>query len=152
VLSQKVNRVPVYYEVEVFRDFFGLIARSFFDLDQHIVNGKCSRNPISFTLYPVREDNLLDGVEKEENVVPDATNFDVSLVAAKGARKLIREMVDKGLDARGNGVAVVGDSLMRDLDAVHVVHQGSGLAERDGVVDVIGQYQAQHMGRSGDPG
>ena len=60
-------------------------------------------------------------------------------------------MVDKGLDAWGNGVAVVGDSLVRDLDPMHVVHERRSLAERDGVVDVVGQYQTQHMGRSGDP-
>jgi hypothetical protein len=55
--------------------------------------------------------------------MPDAADFDIRFVSADRFREFVLVMVNKGLDPRSDGVAVVSDSLVGDLDPMHVVHQ-----------------------------
>jgi hypothetical protein len=54
-------------------------------------------------------------------------------------------MINKRFDPGCDCITVIGNGLMGNLYPVHIVHQRGGLAERQGIIDVVGQDQTKDM-------
>ena len=59
-------------------------------------------------------------IHDQPDVSFDTTDFYVSFVSSEDVIFFVRILVNKGLNADGGGLAVVGDLLMGDIDVIQV--------------------------------
>ena len=68
----------------------------------------------------VAEDGTLDGIHYEPDIAFLAPDLDVGLVSGEIAGRLVIVVIYERLDEHSRGLAVIGDLLVRDPDAVDV--------------------------------
>ena len=68
----------------------------------------------------VADDGAGNGVHDEPDVSLDAADLDIGFVSGKHAALFVGVVVNKGLDADGSGLTVVGDLLVGDADVIEV--------------------------------
>jgi len=142
LLSKQIYRIAISDKVKIFWKLL--------ELDEDIIDSENGRLKITVFSDTVRENDFLDGIEKEEDIVPFALDFDVGFIAAELVGEFVREMVNEGLNPWRDSVTVVGDSLMRDLDPVNIKHESGGFTQRQTVVDMISQNETENMRTRGD--
>lgn len=91
--------------------------------------------------YPVTKDGSGAGIHDEPDEALDTSDFDIGLVTDEIGRSTVVVGINKGLDDKGSGLRVVGDLLMRDADAIEIVHGLSRLAKGKLQVDMEGETQ-----------
>ena len=140
LLGEEINGITVSDEIEVIGNGF--------EFNQNIVNGEDSRLIVTVFADTVRSDDFLGDVEEEKDVMPNALDFDIGFVAAVLVGQFVGKMVNKRLNTGRNSVAVVGDSLMGNLHAMHIEHESGSFSQRYSVVDMVGQNQSENVRRS----
>ena len=118
LLSEEIDRVAVGDKIKIFGNRF--------EFDENIIDGEYGGLIVTVFADTVRSDDFLGSVEEEKDIVPNAFDFDISLITAVFIGKFIGEMIDKRLHSESDGVTVVRDRLMGNLHAVHIEHEGGG--------------------------
>ena len=68
----------------------------------------------------VAEYGTLDGIHNEPDISFIATDLDVGLISSEIPGRLVVVVIYERLDEHGGGLAIIGNLLMRDPDAVDV--------------------------------
>ena len=93
----------------------------------------------------VAEDGALDGIHDEPDISLLATDLDVGLICSEIAGRLVIVVIYERLDEHSRGLAVIGDLLVRNPDAVDVPQDIFGTAQRDLVVDVVCEAESDDL-------
>ena len=131
--GKRIGAVAVSDETEVFREFFQMLEGH-----AHSHNARTDTAIIRYLIADHRPGRRIDD---QPDVTFDAADFDVCLISSKGGSLLIRIGIDKGFDADGSGLAVIGDHLVGYGNAVDVLHGLCGFSERQTEIDVVGKTQ-----------
>lgn len=94
----------------------------------------------------VADDGSGSGIHNEPDVGFYATDFDIGLISGEHAPFFVRILVDKGFDADGGGLTVVGDLLVGDADIIQIFQGLRCLAQGEAEVDMQGKAQGHDMG------
>ena len=84
----------------------------------------------------VADDGPGGGVHDEPDVGFDAADFDIGFISGKYFPFFVGVLIDKGLDADGGSLAVVGYLLVGDADVVQVFQGLRGFAEGKAQIDM----------------
>ncbi len=79
--------------------------------------------------------------------MPTSFDANIRLVPTKGARQLVRKVIDERLDDQRDTVGIVNDGLMGNRHPMHVLHDARCFSGRHPVVDVIRQNQPKDVRR-----
>lgn len=110
--SKGIRAVAIGNKLKVFRQLFE-------PLKGH-AHGKDAGADTTVIGYLVADDRPAGSIHNEPDIVFDATDLDVGFVSNKGSSLLVRVLVNKGLDADGGSLAVVGDLLVGDVNVVQI--------------------------------
>ena len=119
--GKRIGAVAISDEFEVFRKFLK-------PLEGHAHGKDTGSNPAVIG-HLVTDDGTAGGVYDKPDVGFYATDFDVGFIGHKGFSFAIGILIDEGFDADGRSLAVVGDLLMRDLDAIEIIQCLTGFAQ-----------------------
>lgn len=119
--GKRIGAVAISDEFEVFRKFLK-------PLEGHAHGKDTGSNPAVIG-HLVTDDGTAGGVYDKPDVGFYATDFDVGFIGHKGFSFAIGILIDEGFDADGRSLAIVGDLLMRDLDAIEIIQCLTGFAQ-----------------------
>ena len=105
-----IGAVTISDELKVFRQLFQ-------SLECH-AHGEDAGADATVIGYLVTDNGTGCGIHDKPDVCFEAADFYVGFVGNKSRSFFVRILVDKGLDADGGGLTVVGDLLMGDGDVV----------------------------------
>lgn len=108
--GERIGAVTISDELKVFRQLF-----QFPECHAH---GEDAGADTTVVRYLVTDNETGCGIHDKPDVCFEAADFYVGFVGSKDRSFFVRILVDKGLDADGGGLTVVGDLLMGDGDAV----------------------------------
>ena len=126
--GEGIGTVAVSDELELFREF----CKS----PEGHAHGKDARADAAAVGHLVADDGPGGGVHDEPDVGFDAADFDVGFISGKYFPFFVGVLIDKGLDADGGSLAVVGYLLVGDADVVQVFQGLRGFAEGKAQIDV----------------
>ena len=109
-------------------------------------HGKDTGADATVVRYLVTDDGTGSSVHNEPDIGFDAADLDIGFVSGEHRILLVRVLVNKGLDADGRGLAVVGDLLVGDADVVEVFQCLGGFAQGEAKIDMECQAQGHDMG------
>ena len=95
--------------------------------------------------YLVADNGMGCSIHDKLDVCFETTDFYVGLIGIKDLSFFVRILVNKGLDADGSGLTIVGDLLVRDTDVIQVFECLRGFAQGQPEVDMEGQTQGHDM-------
>ena len=119
--GEGIGTVAVSDELELFREF----CKS----PEGHAHGKDARADAAAVGHLVADDGPGGGVHDEPDVGFDAADFDIGFISGKYFPFFVGVLIDKGLDADGGSLAVVGYLLVGDADVVQVFQGLRGFAE-----------------------
>ena len=119
--GKRIGAIAVRNEFEVFRELLK-------SLKGH-AHGKDTRANSTVIGHLITDDGTAGSIHDQPDVGFDAADFDVGFIGHKGFPFAIGVLIDKGFDADGCGLTVVGDLLMGDLDVIKIFEGLAGLAQ-----------------------
>ena len=84
-------------------------------------------------------------IDDQPDISFDAPDFDISLISNKGRILFVRISIDKWFDTDSSGFAVVSDHLVRDGNAMYILHRLGGFPKRQTQVDPIGEAEGHDV-------
>ena len=84
-------------------------------------------------------------IDDQPDIAFDAPDFDISLISNKGRILFVRISIDKWFDTDSSGFAVVSDHLVRDGNAMYILHRLGGFPKRQTQVDPIGEAEGHDV-------
>jgi len=108
--SQRISTVSVCDETELFRKFF--------EVSKSHSHGKDAGTDTAVVRYLITDNGAFCGIHDEPDIGFHSADLDIGLVSCQGITGPVIVVVDKGLDADGSGLAVVGDLLVGNGDVV----------------------------------
>ncbi len=96
--------------------------------------------------YLIADDGTGCGIHDEPDVGLDTTDFYVGFISSEDVPFFVGILINKGLDADGGGLAVVGDLLMGDADVIQVFECLGGFSQGKPKIDMERQAQGHDMG------
>lgn len=110
--GERIGAVAVSDEPEVLRQFCESLKCHTHSEDA----GTCS----TIIRHLVADDGAGGGIHDKPDIGFDAADFDVGFICCENISLFVGIQVNKGLDADGGGLTVVGDLLMGDADVIQV--------------------------------
>ena len=95
--------------------------------------------------YLVADDGTGCGIHDKPDVCLEAADFYVGFISSKDIPFFVGIQVNKGPDADGGGLTVVGDLLVGDADVIQVFKSLGGFAQGQPKIDMEGQTQGHDM-------
>ena len=136
--SEWIGAVTISNESEAFRKLVSEMRKS-------LPHGEDAGTDAAVIRASVAKDGAFYGIHDEPDIAFLAANLDVGFIGGEVAGRLVIVMVYKRLDEHSCSLAVIGDLLMRDPDAVNVPQNVFGTAERNLVVDVVCEAEGDDL-------
>ena len=136
--SQRIGTVAVCYEAEILRKILEVTEGS-----AHCHNAGTN---IPMLRDHVSEDGSRDSVHDDPKVSFDTADFEVGFVSGHLGRGMVIVVVCEGLDDHGSGSGIVGDLLVRDINAVEILHGLSCFAKGELQVHMESQAKRHDVG------
>ena len=95
--------------------------------------------------YLVADNGTGCGIHDKPDVCFETADFYVGFIGSKDSSFFVRILVNKGLDAAGSGLTVVGDLLVGDTDVIQIFECLRGFAQGQPEIDMEGQAQGHDM-------
>ena len=118
--SEGIGAVAVGDELEFFRQLS--------KVSESHAHGEDAGADAAAVGYLIADDGAGGGVHDEPDVSFDAADLDVCFICSKNGSLFVRIAVEKGFDADGGSLAVVGDLLVGDGDVIEVFEGLGGFA------------------------
>src|SRR5690606_1576398 len=94
------------------------------------------------------KNNFFNSIKEKEYIVPFAINPNVSFITTNRTRKLVRIKVNKRLSKNAYSIGIIKNSLVRNINLVNILHDGSSFSSTKTIINIIGQNKAKNMIRS----
>lgn len=95
--------------------------------------------------YLVADNGTGCSIHDKPDVCFETADFYVGFIGSKDSSFFVRILVNKGLDAAGSGLTVVGDLLLGDTDVIQIFECLRGFAQGQPEIDMEGQAQGHDM-------
>ena len=136
--SERIGGVAVGNETEMLREFPEVL--------QSHAHGQDAGADAAIRRDAVTKDGTGACIHDEPDETFDASHLDVGLITDHAGGRLVVIGIHKWLDHKSCCSGIVSDLLVRDADAVEVVHGLGGPAKRQLQVDMKGQAQGHNVG------
>ena len=135
--SERIGTVAVSDELKVLRQF----CKS---LESH-THGKDAGTDTTVIGYLVADDGTGCSIHDKPDIGFETADFYGGFIGSKDLSFFVRILVNKGLDADGSGLAVVGDLLVGDADVIQVLECLGSFTQGKPEIDMEGQAQGHDM-------
>ncbi len=95
--------------------------------------------------YLIADDGAGCSIHDEPDVCFETADFYVGLISSKDISFFVRILINKGLDADGSGLAVVGDLLVRDADVIQIFECLSSFSQGQSKIHMKSEAQGHDM-------
>ena len=136
--GERIGTVAVSDELKVLRQF----CKS---LESH-THGEDAGADTTVIRYLIADNGTSCSVHDKPDVSIETADFYVGFIGSKDVPFFVRILVNKGLNADGGGLAVVGDLLMGDADVIQIFECLGGFSQGQSKIDMKGQAQGHDMG------
>lgn len=95
--------------------------------------------------YLVADNGTGCSIHDKPDVCFETADFYVGFIGSKDISFFVRILVNKGFDAAGSGLTIVGDLLVGDTDVIQIFECLRGFAQGQPEIDMEGQAQGHDM-------
>ena len=136
--SQGIGAVAISDKAEVFRQLF--------EMPESHAHSKDTGANVTAVRDTIAEDGALGGIHDEPDIGLNTADLNVSLVSGEGIAGGVIVIVHERLNTEGGGLAVVGDLLVGNGDAIEILEGPGSLAQGETEVDMEGKAQGHDVG------